>query len=150
MRLTPAAIKQILTNEKLHAGGAFNGLLDGLFLRASTTPIPDVGDVDPVTGVTVPTYAGYADQACAFGAENISGGEYGCDGPLLTFQEGGALTTTSIVAMALVLPGSPDKVYAVENLDQPVTLATADDAFKVVPRVVLSLVAEQSKSTVVS
>jgi hypothetical protein len=150
MRLTPTAIKAILANEKIHAGAAFNGVLDGLELRLSTAPLPESGDVDPVTDFTVPGYAGYADLACAFGAEHLIGLEYGVDGPLLTFQEGGALTTVTIRAMGLILPGAPDKVYGAENLDLPVTLATADDAFKVVPQVILALRGEPSKSPVVS
>lgn len=150
MRLTPTCIKQILTNEKLHAGAAFNGVLDLLEVRLSTTPLPASGDVDPVTDFTVPTYAGYADQATPFGPEHLTGGQYAVDGPLLTFQQAGALTTTNVMGFGLILPGAPDKVYGVENFDAPVTLATLDDALKLVPQVVLATVANVGKSTLVS
>lgn len=139
MRLTPTALKLLLANEKIHAGSAFNGIFDLLFIACSTNALPSTGDV-PFASVTLPTYSGYADQACAFGVEHLNAdGFYAIDGPLLSFQEASTITSCTIAAIALYIAGTPNVVYAVENLAVPVVLATADDAFKVVPQVALGI-----------
>lgn len=150
MRLTPKALKLLLANEKIHAGAAFNGILDLLFVRLSTIALPAHGDVDPVTQFAVPAYAGYADLACAFGAEYLSNGQYAVDGPLLTFQQAGALTSTVVMGFGIYLPGAPDVIYGVENFDAPITLATLDDALKFVPQVVLGITTDIGKAALVS
>jgi hypothetical protein len=150
MRYTPEFLRKVLANEKIHAGSSFSGALDGLSVALSTVPLPTTGDIDFSTQVTLPTYTGYVDQVCAFGATHLnSNGNYSCDGPLLTFQQTGTVVTTTVQGFVLYLPGTPNKVYAAHNFDPPITLATVDDALNLVPQVALG-VSDAGVPTVVS
>lgn len=137
---TPAFLKKILADAKLAAEDGYDGWLEGLSVACSTVGLPEGVDFVYADTVVEPTYAGYANIALTFGTTyKRSDGKYATSSALVTFQEGGALTTVTIVALVIYLPGTPKVPYLVLNLTSPKMLVTADDALKFIAEVALEV-----------
>lgn len=125
---TPELVQAILTDLITSVtSGSFAGAFHGLEVALSTAALP-TGSTLAYSAISLPTYSGYADQACAFtGPIRLDDGDLGLAGAELTFNQASTITPTTIFAYALYKTGSPNVVMAVENFAVPKDLNDALD-----------------------
>ena len=129
---TDLLLKQIMTNENLHAAGAFNGVFDLMDLRLFVNN-PVLSKTSVLADLTAPTFAGYADKAnIVLGALHQRPDKgWAYDTPLESFQMADNLLPTVIMGYGCFPHGTTDLWFA-EYLPAPVALVTTADMLNLV------------------
>lgn len=124
---TDALLHQIMDNEILHAGAAFNGVFDLLSMQLFTNA-PILSRTSVLADLTAPTYAGYANKTgIAIGAVHQRYDKGWCvDTPLESFVMGDGLLPTTVMGYGCFLAGA-NTLYWGEYFPEPVSLVFVTD-----------------------